>query len=81
MTATDTHRAIDAVWRMESPRLIAGLARMMREKDEAPGCSVSQSRSPSTTPSLRSGFRQNPSFLEGWDSTAVRRFGFSQNVK
>src|SRR5882724_12686886 len=29
--ATDTHRAIDAVWRMESPRLIAGLARIVRD--------------------------------------------------
>jgi len=28
--ATDTHRAIDAVWRIESPRLIAGLARIVR---------------------------------------------------
>src|ERR1700693_4024421 len=27
--ATDTHRVIDAVWRMESPRLIAGLARIV----------------------------------------------------
>ena len=31
MTVTDTHRAIDAVWRMESPRLIAGLTRMVRD--------------------------------------------------
>ena len=31
MTATDTHRTIDAVWRIESPRLIAGLARMVRD--------------------------------------------------
>ncbi len=31
MTATDTHRAIDAVWRIESARLIAGLARMVRD--------------------------------------------------
>jgi RNA polymerase sigma-70 factor (ECF subfamily) len=31
MKATDTHRAIDAVWRIESPRLIAGLARMVRD--------------------------------------------------
>ena len=31
MTATDTHQAIDAVWRMESPRLIAGLARIVRD--------------------------------------------------
>src|SRR5204862_7563200 len=27
----DTHRAIDALWRIESPRLIAGLARMVRD--------------------------------------------------
>ncbi len=31
MTATDTHQAIDAVWRIESPKLIAGLARMVRD--------------------------------------------------
>src|SRR5438132_10910129 len=31
MPATDTHRTIDAVWRIESPRLIAGLARMVRD--------------------------------------------------
>ncbi len=31
MTATDVHRAIDAVWRIESPRLIAGLARIVRD--------------------------------------------------
>src|SRR4051794_21855241 len=28
---TTTHRAIDAVWRIESPRLIAGLARLVRD--------------------------------------------------
>jgi len=31
VAATETHRAIDAVWRIESPRLIAGLARMVRD--------------------------------------------------
>jgi RNA polymerase sigma factor (sigma-70 family) len=31
VTATDTHGAIDAVWRIESPRLIAGLARIVRD--------------------------------------------------
>jgi len=31
VTATDTHRTIDAVWRIESARLIAGLARMVRD--------------------------------------------------
>ena len=31
MTATDTHLAIDAVWRIESARLIAGLARLVRD--------------------------------------------------
>jgi len=30
-THRDTHRTIDAVWRIESPRLIAGLARMVRD--------------------------------------------------
>ncbi|TME67483.1 MAG: RNA polymerase sigma factor, partial [Chloroflexi bacterium] len=31
MTAADAHRAIDAVWRIESPRLIAGLTRIVRD--------------------------------------------------
>ena len=31
MTATDTHRAIDAIWKMESARIIAGLARIVRD--------------------------------------------------
>src|SRR5438876_9920894 len=31
MTATDAHRAIDAVWRIESARLIAGLTRIVRD--------------------------------------------------
>ncbi len=30
-SASETHRAIDAVWRIESARLIAGLARMVRD--------------------------------------------------
>ncbi|MGH4023446.1 MAG: RNA polymerase sigma factor [Pseudonocardiaceae bacterium] len=31
MTASTTHRAIEAVWKIESARLIAGLARMVRD--------------------------------------------------
>jgi RNA polymerase sigma factor (sigma-70 family) len=31
MTAVDTHHAIDAVWRIEAPRLIAALARIVRD--------------------------------------------------
>ncbi|MDB5390043.1 MAG: polymerase subunit sigma-24 [Planctomycetaceae bacterium] len=31
MTVTETHLAIDAVWRIESARLIAGLARIVRD--------------------------------------------------
>src|SRR2546422_9058553 len=31
MLGTETQRAIDAVWRIESPRLIAGLARIVRD--------------------------------------------------
>jgi RNA polymerase sigma-70 factor (ECF subfamily) len=35
VTASDTHRTIQAVWRIESPKLIAGLARMMRDVGRA----------------------------------------------
>ncbi|RPI57286.1 MAG: RNA polymerase sigma factor [Acidobacteria bacterium] len=31
MTASDTHTAIDAVWRIESPKIIASLARIVRD--------------------------------------------------
>src|SRR5580765_3882647 len=31
VTASDTHRTIDAVWRIESAKVIAGLARMVRD--------------------------------------------------
>src|SRR5215470_6027227 len=31
MSTSDIHRAIDAVWRIESARLIAGLARIVRD--------------------------------------------------
>ena len=31
MPSSETHRAIDAVWRIESARLIAGLARIVRD--------------------------------------------------
>jgi RNA polymerase sigma-70 factor, ECF subfamily len=31
VTATDTHFAIDAVWRIESPKIIAALTRMVRD--------------------------------------------------
>ena len=31
VTASDTHRAIDAVWRIESAKLIAGLVRIVRD--------------------------------------------------
>ena len=34
-TTSPTHRAIDAVWRIESARVIAGLARMLRDLDLA----------------------------------------------
>jgi RNA polymerase sigma factor (sigma-70 family) len=35
VTASAAHRAIDAVWRIESPRLVAGLARMVRDVELA----------------------------------------------
>ena len=31
MTISETHRAIEAVWRIESARLIAGLTRLVRD--------------------------------------------------
>jgi RNA polymerase sigma-70 factor, ECF subfamily len=31
VTVTDTHRTVDAVWRIESPKLIAGLTRIVRD--------------------------------------------------
>jgi predicted RNA polymerase sigma factor len=31
VTTADTHQAVDAVWRIESPRLIAGLTRITRD--------------------------------------------------
>jgi RNA polymerase sigma factor (sigma-70 family) len=31
VSATETHRAVEAVWRIEAPRLIAGLARVVRD--------------------------------------------------
>ena len=31
MRATETHRTIDAVWRIESARLIAALTRLLRD--------------------------------------------------
>jgi RNA polymerase sigma factor (sigma-70 family) len=34
-TGTETHRAIDAVWRIESARVIAGLARLVRDVGRA----------------------------------------------
>jgi RNA polymerase sigma factor (sigma-70 family) len=33
--ATDIHRSIEAIWRIESPKLIAGLARMLRDVGQA----------------------------------------------
>jgi RNA polymerase sigma factor (sigma-70 family) len=35
MSETDFHRAIDAIWRMEAARIIAGLTRMVRDLDLA----------------------------------------------
>ena len=35
MAVSDTHRAIEAVWRLESARIIAGLARLVRDVDLA----------------------------------------------
>ena len=38
--AADINRTIDAVWRIESPKLIAGLARLVRDPLIPTGLSV-----------------------------------------
>ncbi|MGH8145997.1 MAG: RNA polymerase sigma factor [Rhodanobacteraceae bacterium] len=35
MTTADAHRTIETVWKIEAPRLIAGLARMLRDVSQA----------------------------------------------
>src|SRR6185437_4547238 len=35
MTTVDAHRTIETVWKIEAPRLIAGLARMLRDVGQA----------------------------------------------
>ncbi len=35
MAATETQRAIDAIWRIESPKVVARLARMVRDVGQA----------------------------------------------
>src|SRR5579859_4446850 len=35
MSGADTHRAVEAVWRIEAARVIAGLARIVRDLDLA----------------------------------------------
>lgn len=35
MSSHDTHRAIDAIWKIESPRIVATVARMVRDLDLA----------------------------------------------
>ncbi len=35
MTTAETHRTIETVWKIEAPRLIAGLARMLRDVGQA----------------------------------------------
>ncbi len=35
MMTADTHRTIETVWKIEAPRLIAGLARMLRDVGQA----------------------------------------------
>jgi predicted RNA polymerase sigma factor len=35
MSASDAHRTIETVWRIEAPKLIAGLARVTRDVGRA----------------------------------------------
>ena len=74
VTATDTHRAIEAVWRIESARLIAGLARRVRDvglaEDLAQDALVAALEAWPET-----GIPENPG---AWLMTAARNRGIDQ---
>jgi hypothetical protein len=84
MTAADTHRAILAVWRIEQPRLITSLARMLRDVPLAEDLTqealvAALERWPATgVPRLADGDRQAPglgSFASRPDARAQARDG------
>ncbi|MGE0463357.1 MAG: RNA polymerase sigma factor [Vicinamibacterales bacterium] len=74
MTTSETHRAIEAVWRIESPRLIASLTRLVRDigaaEDLAHDALVA-----ALEQWPRSGIPANPG---AWLMTAARRRGIDQ---
>jgi hypothetical protein len=56
VTSTDSHRAIEAVFRIEQAKLIAGLARMLRDvglAELAQDALVAASRPPVSPPQIR----------------------------
>lgn len=74
MTPSDTHRAIEAVWRIESPRLIASLTRLVRDISAAEDLAHD-----ALVAALEqwpgSGIPANPG---AWLMTAARRRGIDQ---
>jgi RNA polymerase sigma factor (sigma-70 family) len=74
VTTSDTHRAIEAVWRIESPRLIASLTRLVRDigaaEDLAHDALVA-----ALEQWPESGIPNNPG---AWLMTAARRRGIDQ---
>jgi RNA polymerase sigma-70 factor (ECF subfamily) len=71
VTRPDAHGAIDAVWRIESPRLIAGLARMTRDVGAAEDL-AQDALVAALEQWPRSGVPDNPG---AWLMTAARRRG------
>ena len=60
MTAADTHRAILAVWRIEQPRLITSLARMLRDVPLAEDLTQEASAGRARATGPQPGFRKDP---------------------
>ncbi len=74
MTPSDTHRAIEAVWRIESPRLIAGLTRLVRDISAAEDL-AHDALVAALEQWPASGIPTNPG---AWLMTAARRRGIDQ---
>jgi DNA-directed RNA polymerase specialized sigma24 family protein len=58
VTASETHSAIHAVFRIESPRLIAGLTRLVRDVGVAEELAQDALRSPGKSRRLADGDRE-----------------------
>ena len=68
MSATDIHRAIEAVWRIEAAKVIAGLTRMVRDLDLAEDLA----QEALVVGAGESGRRRNPAKPGAWLMTTAK---------